>query len=101
MGNLFRVADAETGGLAGAIRGELASFGTRLTKGVSHLFKASQSIKALDNIIKEEVLNAVDRNLAEVLRSDLVKSLEPLLKDLGVDLKTLQKVVDGSAKIRR
>jgi hypothetical protein len=78
VNKLYQKADEISGGTAGAVRNELST-GQYLNTGSgidgSHLIKASDTINALQNLIKSGQLDGHSQVIAEHLISDLKNSL--------------------------
>ena len=62
------------GGIADAIRYELKT--KKLVGGKSHIQKGVERLKNLENILKKETLNSIDKGIIKDLINDLRKALE-------------------------
>ncbi len=68
----------------------------------SHLVKGIERVFELNRVISSGQLGESDKMIAEGLRSDLLKSLEPLTAKLNLPLtEVLKGLLDGSISISK
>jgi len=92
---LFQSTDKLPGGTAGAIQVEI-NLG-RLVSGTSHIIKGLERLQRLDKLIARGNLGAADQVVAQGLRGDLVKSLQPLVDQLKLPASEILKgMINGS-----
>ncbi len=98
IGQLFRASDRLAGGTAGAIFNELKT--GQLVGGRGHIVKGLERVVQLDKLIAGGNLGAGDLAVAQGLRGDLLKALEPLTQHLKLPAnQILAGVANGTIKL--